>query len=77
MRHDSMDVGRWGILVWGLILLVAFASLGSVAEAHFRVAVNIRVVHVEHAEGGVRVYMRVPMPLVVAELLGPETGEGP
>ena len=54
-----------------LVFLVVVAPSANVAQAHFQVAANIRVVHVEHAEGGIRTYMRVPMPLLVADLLGP------
>lgn len=51
-------------------------SLENVSEAHFRVATNIRVLHVEHTQDGIRIHMRIPMPLLVADLLGPKTSDG-
>ena len=59
-----------------LVLLVVVAPSADVAQAHFQVAANIRVVHVEHAKDGIRAYMRVPMPLLVADLLGPVRDDG-
>lgn len=47
-----------------------------VADAHFVLNTNIRVIHVEHVSGGVRIYMRLPMPIVVADLVGESGPEG-
>ncbi len=40
------------------------------ASAHFKLNLNVRIVHVEHLADGLNVYMRLPMPYLVAHLLG-------
>jgi hydrogenase/urease accessory protein HupE len=40
------------------------------ASAHFKLNLNVRVLHVEHLSDGLNVYMRLPMPYLVAHLLG-------
>lgn len=48
------------------------------ASAHFKLNLNVRVLHVEHMSDGMNVYMRLPMPYLVAHLLGEaEEGELP
>jgi hypothetical protein len=66
-------------LIGGILLAVVFGlALSSLAvRAHFLlVNVNIRVIHVEHQRDGLRVYIRLPMPLVVADLVGPPRADG-
>lgn len=46
----------------------------AMTSAHFKLNLNVRVLHVEHVSGGLNVYMRLPMPYLVAHLLG-EVGE--
>ncbi|MCK5396560.1 MAG: hypothetical protein KAJ32_11225, partial [Gammaproteobacteria bacterium] len=59
-----------------LTLFIALALLGATsASAHFKLNLNVRVLHVEHLSDGLNVYMRLPMPYLVAHLLG-EVGEG-
>ncbi len=65
---------KWFAALAGLMAL-AFADSDS-ARAHFRLDSNLRIIHVAHEAGGLRVYMRLPMPMVVAGLLGPETADG-
>lgn len=61
-------------IVW-LCLLVLLSLLGmTTASAHFKLNLNVRIVHVEHLADGLKVYMRLPMPYLVAHLLG-EAGE--
>ena len=50
--------------------------LGQNVSAHFKLNLNIRIVHVEHVPNGLNVYMRLPMPYLVANLLGPEKSDG-
>lgn len=40
------------------------------ASAHFKLNLNVRILHVEHLSDGLNVYMRLPMPYLVAHLLG-------
>lgn len=55
------------------LLLVVTASLILVAvasHAHFLLNLNVRVFHVEHASEGLRIYLRTPMPYLVADKIG-------
>ena len=49
-----------------------FLSLVGVTSvsAHFNLNLNVRILHVEHLSDGLNVYMRLPMPYLVAHLLG-------
>jgi hypothetical protein len=62
-----------------LLLVLALAlildGLG-IARAHFLLNINVRVIHVEHLQDGVRVYLRIPMPYLVADRLGPVGPDG-
>lgn len=58
---SSLAERRWWALL-PVLLLVA-----GLAEAHFRLNVNIRVVHVAHVDGGLKVYLRLPAPYVLAQ----------
>src|SRR5437870_4051700 len=55
---------------------VAVAIPAQPAHAHFMLTSNIRVIHVEHGDDGLRLYVRLPMPLVVADLTGPPQADG-
>ena len=48
----------------------------SSVPAHFKLNLNIRIFHIEHHDDGVDVFMRLPMPYLVASLLGPEHADG-
>ncbi|MEY8099767.1 HupE/UreJ family protein [Falsihalocynthiibacter sp. S25ZX9] len=37
---------------------------------------NVRILHVDHVEDGLRVYLRTPMPYLVADKVGPAVQEG-
>ena len=76
MQRRAPLIYKFRAIVRCLVFLVFVASSANVAQAHFQVAANIRVVHVEHAKDGIRTYMRVPMALLVADLLGPVRGDG-
>lgn len=56
------------------ILLISLLS--QPALAHFKLNQNVRVHHVVHSEGGLDVYLRLPMSYVVAELVGPKGLDG-
>ena len=55
---------------------VVFALFSGPASAHFLLNVNIRVFHVVHERGRIRLLVRLPMPYLVADKLGPETATG-
>ena len=46
------------------------------ASAHFKLNLNVRILHVEHLADGLNVYMRLPMPYLVAHLLGELNANG-
>ena len=55
----------------GLLLLFAASS-----GAHFLLNLNVRVLHVEHRNDGLQLFLRTPMPYLVADKIGPDTAEG-
>ncbi|WIY23897.1 HupE/UreJ family protein [Parasedimentitalea psychrophila] len=56
--------------------LSALLLLSGPAIAHFLLNLNTRIIHVEHLSNGLRVYLRLPMPYLVANLVGPEQADG-
>ncbi|RKZ63703.1 MAG: hypothetical protein DRQ44_09850 [Gammaproteobacteria bacterium] len=50
--------------------IVLFLLCATTASAHFKLNLNVRILHVEHQSDGLNVYMRLPMPYLVAHLLG-------
>ena len=60
-----------------LLTLLALLAAGlPAAQAHFQLNINIRVVHVEHLADGLRVYLRLPTPYVLAPLTGAPGADG-
>ncbi|MGV6803127.1 MAG: HupE/UreJ family protein [Ruegeria sp.] len=51
-------------------------SYAESANAHFNLNQNVRIHHVAHSEHGLDVYVRLPMPYLVAELVGPKGADG-
>jgi hypothetical protein len=70
-RQSITALAMLGALVLGTVLHGA----GS-ARAHFLLNLNLRVIHVEHLDDGLRVYLRLPMPYLVADRLGPVGPDG-
>lgn len=63
--------------VWGAALSVMLlASIAATAHAHFLLNLNVRIFHVEHLADGLRVYLRTPMPYLVADRVGPVAADG-
>ena len=58
-----------------LIVVLSLLSV-STASAHFKLNLNVRILHVEHLADGLNVYMRLPMPYLVAHLLGEINEDG-
>ncbi len=54
------------------LLTILFAAT---ASAHFLLNLNVRIFHVEHVQDGLRVYLRTPMPYLVADKVGDDVGE--
>ena len=56
--------------------VAALACVAETASAHFLLNVNIRVFHVVHEPGRIRLLVRLPMSYLVADKLGPEAADG-
>jgi hypothetical protein len=55
-----------------VLALLAAAPAGG----HFLLNLNVRIFHVEHLADGLRVYLRTPMPYLVADRVGPVGADG-
>ena len=66
------------VLRAGLLLTVSLSIFlaAATASAHFLLNLNVRVLHVEHLADGLRVYLRTPMPYLVADRIGPVGADG-
>ncbi len=60
--------------VFAPCLLLCLAAVP--ASAHFLLNLNVRILHVEHLADGLRVYLRTPMPYLVAGRVGPVGASG-
>ena len=49
--------------------------LATSASAHFLLNLNVRIIHVEHQSDGLTVFLRTPMPYLVADKLGEVEGD--
>ena len=58
------------------LLALCFLFIPLTSQAHFKLNLNIRIFHIDHNDEGVDLYLRVPMPYLVASLLGPEQPDG-
>lgn len=59
-----------------LAVVCLLMLVSQTAAAHFKLNLNIRVIHIDHQTDGLMVYFRVPMPYLVASHLGPERADG-
>ncbi len=64
MLCRSRRITRFYLFVVLSLLCVTTVS------AHFKLNLNVRILHVEHLSDGLNVYMRLPLPYLVAQLLG-------
>ena len=60
---------------WSVLIVLALLYT-STASAHFKLNLNVRILHVEHLSDGMVIYMRLPMPYLVAHLLGKADKDG-
>ena len=63
--------GIAALVLFAVLILGAMTTLPGWAWGHFLLNLNVRIIHVEHLEDGLRVYLRLPMPYLVADRLGP------
>lgn len=61
---------RISVLPAVLVVLV-LVGMANPAHAHFQLNSNTRIVHVEHVKNGLKVFLHLPMPYLVANLIGP------
>jgi hypothetical protein len=52
------------------------SGIAGPAGAHFLLNLNVRILHVEHLADGLKVYLRMPMPYLVAARVGPVGTDG-
>ena len=56
---------------WRKILCaLTLCGFAAAASAHFLLNLNVRILHVEHLQDGLRIYLRTPMPYLVAARMG-------
>lgn len=65
---------RRGLLT--VIVIAGMLGITALANAHFNLNMNVRIFHVEHTDKGLRVYLRTPMPYLVADKIGPPGADG-
>jgi HupE/UreJ protein len=53
------------------VLAIVLSFMAVTASAHFLLNLNVRILHIEHLSDGFRVYLRTPMPYLVADKVGP------
>ncbi len=56
--------------LYTLCLFLVLSMVCATAKAHFKLNLNVRIIHVEHVKDGLNAYTRLPMPYLVAHLLG-------
>jgi hypothetical protein len=69
-RAGHLETITPGVLLGFVVLAsLVFLFLAAPATAHFRLNTNLRIFHIERLESGVRIYLRLPTPLVYAREL--------
>jgi hypothetical protein len=59
-----------------ILSFIFLLGVATTAHAHFLLNLNVRILHVEHLADGLRVYLRTPMPYLVADRVGPVGSKG-
>lgn len=72
----TKSFARAGALRFVILSIVFLASIITPAPAHFLLNLNVRILHVEHLADGLTVYLRTPMPYLVADRIGPVGSDG-
>ena len=63
-RHGRTTCAAW---LWALLLIIVAIP----ASAHFLLNLNVRIFHVDHRSDGLTLLVRMPMPYLVADKVGP------
>ena len=64
----TIDFRRRRPILFAFLILLTL--LGTTASAHFLLNLNVRILHVAHVQDGLKVFIRIPMPYLVADKLG-------
>jgi HupE/UreJ protein len=77
-RHPLTKVSRCLLKLSKLVsaTAVVMALFTTLAGAHFLLNMNVRVFHVDHHRQGLDLYVRMPMPYLVAQLVGEDDADG-
>ena len=76
-RAEAVRTGRSRRRSWILILLLVGLCWPLIqASAHFLLNLNVRIVHVDHRSDGLVMFVRMPMPYLVADKVGEAVDEG-
>ena len=76
-RRHRASTAKYTFHLYRLLLVLCLSLwCAQSAYSHFNLNLNIRIFHVEHLDDGLDVYLRVPMPYLVAHLAGPEQADG-
>ena len=73
-RSLRFSCGLPAVALVSACLLVFLAA--APASAHFLLNLNVRIFHVEHVSDGLKIYLRTPMPYLVADRIGPVGADG-
>lgn len=70
-RQDARDDWLNSILLSSIFAVLLLLGVAGKACAHFSSTNNARIFQVEHLADGLRIYLRVPLPYLVADRVGP------
>ena len=73
-EKELRSLATHAIITVTVAMFLAFFAAS--ASAHFLLNLNVRILHVEHLADGLRVYLRTPMPYLVADKVGPVRADG-
>jgi hypothetical protein len=75
-RHAQLPMKQNRALCCIILLPLFLSVVAGSASAHFLLNLNVRILHVEHLANGLKVYLRTPMPYLVADRVGPVGANG-
>ena len=68
---SAIETSRRRLVLWLLVALLSSPAFG-----HFLLNLNVRIFHVEHRADGLALFVRMPMPYLVADKIGPQQDDG-
>ncbi len=74
-QHFARDRSGVRVVLWSAIWLATVCCVLP-ASAHFLLNLNVRIFHVEHLADRLKIYLRMPMPYLVADKIGPVGADG-